>query len=60
MSTNTRIRTNRARTADSFAAEMIGQIELGAWATEVRAGMIGEIGCQAPWTAIESASWRRR
>ena len=23
----------------------------GAWGTDVRAGMIGEIGCQAPWTA---------
>ena len=32
---------------------MIGQILHGAWGTDVRAGMIGEIGCQAPWTATE-------
>jgi phosphotriesterase-related protein len=25
----------------------------GAWGTDVRAGMIGEIGCQAPWTELE-------
>ena len=33
--------------------EMIGQILHGAWGTDVRAGMIGEIGCQAPWTDTE-------
>jgi phosphotriesterase-related protein len=44
---------NRARTADNFAAEIIDQIQLGAWNTDVRAGIIGEIGCQAPWTALE-------
>jgi phosphotriesterase-related protein len=44
---------NRTRNADSFAAEIIDQIELGAWATDVRAGIIGEIGCQAPWTGLE-------
>src|SRR5258706_185273 len=41
------------RTLDDCAKEMIGQILHGAWGTEVRAGMIGEIGCQAPWTATE-------
>jgi phosphotriesterase-related protein len=44
---------NHKRTVDDFAAEMIGQILDGAWGTEVRAGMIGEIGCQAPWTDTE-------
>jgi phosphotriesterase-related protein len=34
---------NRTRAADSFAAEIIDQIELGAWTTDVRAGIIGEI-----------------
>ncbi|MBS0559934.1 MAG: aryldialkylphosphatase [Proteobacteria bacterium] len=44
---------NRGRSADSFASEMIDQIELGAWNTDVRAGILGEIGCQAPWTDLE-------
>ena len=44
---------NHNRTVDDFAQEMIGQIVHGAWGTDVRAGMIGEIGCQAPWTATE-------
>ena len=29
------------------------QIQVGAWNTDVRAGIIGEIGCQAPWTDTE-------
>lgn len=44
---------NAERTVDDFAAEMAGQVLDGAWGTEVRAGIIGEIGCQAPWTALE-------
>lgn len=44
---------NAARTADDFAREMVEQVTVGAWGTEVRAGIIGEIGCQAPWTATE-------
>src|SRR5262249_30973508 len=44
---------NQARAVDDFAQEMIGQIRHGAWGTDVRAGMIGEIGCSAPWTALE-------
>jgi len=44
---------NRERSADSFAAEIIDQVEVGAWNTDVRAGIIGEIGCQAPWTDLE-------
>ncbi len=44
---------NHGRTPESFAAEMVDQIQLGAWNTDVRAGIIGEIGCQAPWTELE-------
>ncbi|MFZ5778727.1 MAG: phosphotriesterase family protein [Pseudomonadota bacterium] len=44
---------NHARSVDDFAQEMIGQVLRGAWGTDVRAGMIGEIGCQAPWTDTE-------
>ena len=44
---------NRGRSADGFAAEMIGQLTDGAWGTTVRAGIIGEIGCQSPWTDLE-------
>lgn len=32
---------------------MIDQVQVGAWNTDVRAGIIGEIGCQAPWTDLE-------
>lgn len=46
-------RANLARTVESFAAEMIEQITVGAWNSDVRAGIIGEIGCQAPWTELE-------
>ncbi|HKK31123.1 MAG TPA: aryldialkylphosphatase [Alphaproteobacteria bacterium] len=44
---------NRERSVDDFAAEMIAQLTEGAWDTEVRAGIIGEIGCQSPWTDLE-------
>ncbi|WP_421997063.1 phosphotriesterase family protein [Reyranella sp.] len=44
---------NHARSVDDLADEMIGQVLHGAWGTDVRAGMIGEIGCQSPWTATE-------
>ncbi len=44
---------NRSRSADSFASEMLDQVQVGAWNTDVRAGIIGEIGCQAPWTSLE-------
>ena len=46
-------RANLTRTAAQFAAEIVDQIQIGAWNTDVRAGIIGEIGCQAPWTALE-------
>src|SRR6266581_9789150 len=44
---------NMTRDADDFAEEMVESVEEGASGTDVRAGIIGEIGCQAPWTAQE-------
>lgn len=44
---------NHDRTVDDFAQEMAAQVLEGAWGTGVRAGMIGEIGCQSPWTPLE-------
>jgi phosphotriesterase-related protein len=49
---------NQHRTVEDFAREMIGQIVTGAWGTDVRAGMIGEIGCSAPWTDLEKRVMR--
>jgi phosphotriesterase-related protein len=49
---------NRDRGVDSFAAEMIDQVFVGAWGTDVRAGIIGEIGCQSPWTDLEKRVMR--
>ena len=45
--------SNHSRSVDDFASEMVHQIQEGAWDTDVRAGVIGEIGCQAPWTPLE-------
>ena len=44
---------NHERDVDDFAAEMTAQVLDGAWGTDIRAGIIGEIGCQAPWTTLE-------
>ncbi|MEM6847686.1 MAG: aryldialkylphosphatase [Pseudomonadota bacterium] len=44
---------NHGRSVDSFAEEMIAQVFEGDWGSDVRAGMIGEIGCQTPWTTLE-------
>lgn len=44
---------NHTRTPEDFAAEIIDQVQVGAWGTGIRAGIIGEIGCQAPWTDTE-------
>jgi phosphotriesterase-related protein len=41
------------RTPEQFAREMIEHITQGAWNTSVCAGIIGEIGCQSPWTEQE-------
>ena len=49
---------NQGRTVEDFAQEMTGQILSGAWGTDVRAGMIGEIGCSAPWTDLEKRVMR--
>ena len=46
------------RSIDDFAQEMIGQVLDGAWGTEIRAGIIGEIGCQSPWTDHEKKVMR--
>lgn len=44
---------NHDRSVESFALEMIEQVQQGAWGTDVRAGIVGEIGCQWPWTDLE-------
>lgn len=46
-------RGNFAKTSEDFAAEMIGHLTVGAWGTSIKAGIIGEIGCQSPWTDLE-------
>jgi phosphotriesterase-related protein len=51
-------KANASRSVDDFAAEMIGQVFEGAWGTSVRAGIIGEIGCQSPWTDLEKRVMR--
>jgi phosphotriesterase-related protein len=49
---------NTSRTVENFAAEMIAQLTVGAWGTTVKAGIIGEIGCQSPWTEQEKRVMR--
>src|ERR1700730_12915231 len=44
---------NTTRTIEDLAEEMVEAVTDGAWGTDVRAGIIGEIRCQAPWTAQE-------
>ncbi|MEQ1538786.1 MAG: hypothetical protein ABL928_07665 [Sphingorhabdus sp.] len=44
---------NHLRMIDDFAREMVAQVREGAWGTDIKAGLIGEIGCQAPWTEQE-------
>lgn len=44
---------NAARSVEDFAEEMVESVTDGAWGTDVRAGIIGEIGCSAPWTPQE-------
>lgn len=38
---------------DACAREMVRALTQGAWGTDVRAGIIGEIGCQSPWQPVE-------
>jgi phosphotriesterase-related protein len=44
---------NHTRSIEDFAHEMVDQVQVGAWGTSIRAGIIGEIGCQSPWTDLE-------
>ena len=44
---------NRNKTSDDFANDIINQVTKGAWNTDIKAGIIGEIGCQSPWTDLE-------
>jgi phosphotriesterase-related protein len=44
---------NATRDVENLAEEMVEAVQEGAWGSGVRAGIIGEIGCQAPWTAQE-------
>ena len=44
---------NRERSPEDFAAEMAGQVLEGAWGTNVRSGIIGEIGTTTPWGDLE-------
>jgi phosphotriesterase-related protein len=44
---------NEHRSVEDMTQEMIDQVQLGAWGTDVRAGLVGEIGCQWPWTDLE-------
>ncbi|MEM6682278.1 MAG: aryldialkylphosphatase, partial [Pseudomonadota bacterium] len=36
-----------------FRDEILEQLFVGAWGTDIKAGIIGEIGCQTPWTELE-------
>jgi phosphotriesterase-related protein len=42
-----------AQSVEQFASEMVTAVYHGFAGTDVRSGMIGEIGCQAPWTGLE-------
>ena len=44
---------NHERNVEDFAEEIRAQVQEGAWGTGIRAGIIGEIGCQSPWTELE-------
>jgi phosphotriesterase-related protein len=44
---------NAGRSVEDLADEMVAAVVEGAWGTGVRAGIIGEIGCTAPWTEQE-------
>jgi len=46
------------KSVEDFAREMIQSVFEGAWGTDIRAGVIGEIGCQHPWTALEKRVMR--
>lgn len=48
----------RDRSVEVMAADMIDAVEKGVGATDVRAGIIGEIGCSIPWTGSEQRAMR--
>lgn len=41
---------------DELTARIIAQVEVGAWGTDIKAGIIGEIGCHEPWKDFEKRS----
>lgn len=43
----------RESSIDELTGQMLRQMKVGAWGTDVRAGLIGEIGCSHPWTPLE-------
>ena len=49
---------NQSKSVEKFAGEIVAQVFEGAWGTGVRAGIIGEIGCQAQWTPLEKRVMR--
>ena len=49
---------NHERSVEDFAAEITAQVLEGAWGTDIGAGIIGEIGCQSPWTELEKRVMR--
>jgi phosphotriesterase-related protein len=49
---------NHGKSVEQFATDIVAQVFEGAWGTDVRAGIIGEIGCQSPWTDLEQRVMR--
>jgi phosphotriesterase-related protein len=49
---------NAVRAVEDLAGEMVESVRDGVWGTSVRAGIIGEIGCSAPWTPQEQRVMR--
>lgn len=49
---------NFDRSVEHFAEEMVEHLTLGTWGTDIKAGIIGEIGCQWPWTDLEKRVMR--
>jgi len=48
----------RGRSVEALTEEIIGQVTAGCWGTDVRAGIIGEIGCMWPLRPFERKSLR--